>query len=197
MSLSHPYSATQVVQVVLDQVIKLHGLPKSIITDRDKNFVSQFWKELFNIMGVQTKCSTAYHPQTDGQSEILNHRVEIYLRCMSRVKPTQWSKWLPLAEWWYNTTFHSAIGMSPFKALYGSEAPIVNYHQLPAIKVATVDEFVKNRSVIQGLLKENVLKVAGRMKMYADKGITERDFAVRDEVFLKIQPYKQASIYGN
>lgn len=87
--------------------------------------------------------------------------------------------------------------MSPFKALYGSEAPIVNYRQLPAIKVATVDEFVKNRSVIQGLLKENVLKVAGRMKMYADKGITERDFAVRDEVFLKIQPYKQASIYGN
>lgn len=88
MALSHPYTASQVAQLVLDHVIKLHGTPKAIISDRDKIFISSFWKELFKAMGTQIKLSSAYHPQTDGQSERVNQCIEMYLRCMTGHKLT-------------------------------------------------------------------------------------------------------------
>lgn len=77
---------------------------------------------------------------------------------MAGVKPTQWYKWLPLTEWWYNTAYHSIIGMTPNKALYGKEAPNVNFHQVQKSNVATVEEFVRKRAELQGILKENLQK---------------------------------------
>lgn len=88
MALSHPFSAVKVAQVYMDQVYKLHGSPKSIISDRDKVLVSSFWTKLMRIEGVQLKLSTAYHPQTDGQSEVLNRCLEGYLRCICHDTPT-------------------------------------------------------------------------------------------------------------
>lgn len=80
-------------------------------------------------MGTQVKLRTNYHPQTDGQSEQVNQCIEMYIRCMTRHKPTKWRRWIPLAGWWYNTTFHTAIEMSPYKALHGINPAILNYHQ--------------------------------------------------------------------
>lgn len=88
IALKHPYSTNTVAQVVLDQVIKLHGAPVAIIFDRDPIFISQFWKELFKAMGTQIKLSTAYHPQTDGQTERVNQCIEMYLRCLTGQKPS-------------------------------------------------------------------------------------------------------------
>ncbi|TYJ37836.1 hypothetical protein E1A91_A05G403100v1 [Gossypium mustelinum] len=76
-------------------------------------------EELFCRLGAKLKLSTAYHPQTDGQIEILNKCLESYLWCMTGEKPSSWASWLPLAEWWYNTTYHSAIQTTPYEALYG------------------------------------------------------------------------------
>lgn len=108
LALGHPYTASTVAQEYLTRIYKLHGILESIVTDRDKIFLSQFWQELFKHMGTKLKKSTAYHPQTDGQTEILNKCLEGYLRCMVGEKPSAWASWLPLAEWWYNTTYHSA-----------------------------------------------------------------------------------------
>lgn len=179
MSLSYLYSTTQVAQMVLNHVIKLHGLPKSIITSRDKKIISQFCKELFNIMGVQTKYSTAYHPRIDEQSERLNQYVKMYLCCVTGVNLFQWNRWLPLAKWWYNTSFHAAIKMSPYKALYGTEALIVNYHQVLTTKVAIVEEFIKNRTEMQGILKENLCKASERMKIYVQGRMEYRALGAR------------------
>lgn len=123
ISLSHPYNASQIAQVFLDQVCKLHGVPCSIVSDRDPVFVSLFWQELFKNLQVQLKLSSTYHPHTDGQTEQLNQCLESYLRCRTGQKPKEWCKWLPLAEFWYNTNFQSAIGMTPFQALYGYKPP--------------------------------------------------------------------------
>jgi hypothetical protein len=100
----------------LDNIYKLHGLPKAIISDRDPIFTSTVWKELFKLTDTQLMMSSAYHPQTDGQTERLNQCLEGFLICTVHSCPRQWSKWLSIAEFWYNTTHHSALGASPFQA---------------------------------------------------------------------------------
>lgn len=99
ISLSHPYSAFTLAQMFLDQVYKLHGAPVEIISDRDPLFLSNFWKEFLKILKVQQHLSSSYHPQSDGQTEVLNRCLESYLRCMSWEVPKEWNQWLPLAEW--------------------------------------------------------------------------------------------------
>lgn len=123
MSLSHPYTALTVAQAFLDYFFKLHGLPTILISDRDKVFLSAFWSDFFKLQGVELHMSTAYHPQSDGQTEVVNRCLVTYLRCMCGDQPTK-SKWLSLAEFWYNTSFHSAIETTPFEALYGYPAPL-------------------------------------------------------------------------
>ena len=117
--LSHLFSALQVAQAFMTHVYKLHGLPNSIISDRDRIFTSNLWKELFRLSDTQLSMSSSYHPQTDGQTERLNQCLEGFLRCTVHACPRQWFKWLPLAEYWYNTSFHSALQLSPFEVLYG------------------------------------------------------------------------------
>lgn len=117
--LSHPFTAATVAKTLLDTVFKLQGAPITIVSDRDKLFTSLFWKELFRNLGTSLAYPSAYHPQSDGQTERLNQCLENYLRCMTHHQPVDWCKWLPLAEWWYNTFYHSSLKMSLFEASYG------------------------------------------------------------------------------
>jgi transposase InsO family protein len=117
--LSHPYTVHSMSQAFIDNVFKLHGPPISIITDRDRIFTSNMWQQVFKSLNVKLKLSTAYHPQTDGQTERVNQCLEAYLCCMVFQEPKKWAAWLSLAEWWYNTTYHTALKVSPFQALYG------------------------------------------------------------------------------
>lgn len=109
IALSHPISASSLAQVFFDSIYKLHGLPSYIVSDRDTILTSNFWKELMSTLGIQQQMSSAYHPQTDGQTERVNQCLEGYLRCMCGHFPKKWSQWIALAEWWYNTTYHTAI----------------------------------------------------------------------------------------
>ena len=145
MTLSHPFSALTVAQTYTDQVYKLHGSPKSIISDRDKIFITHFWSELMKMQGVKHKMSTAYHPQTDGQSEVLNRCVEGYLRCMCHDTPLDWAKWLPLAEFWYNSNFHTATQKTPFEVVYGMPPPIHRPYLPGSTAVETVDRSLQQR----------------------------------------------------
>lgn len=109
----HPFTALQIAKLYLDQVYKLHGLPKAMVSDRDRVFTSTVWQELFKLIDTKLLMSSSYHPQTDGQTERLNQCLEAFLRCTVHSCPRQWSKWLPVAEFWYNTAQHSALGKSP------------------------------------------------------------------------------------
>jgi hypothetical protein len=117
--LAHPFTALQVAQAFLDNVYKLHGLQMSMVSDRDRVFTSAVWRGLFRLTDTQLLMSSSYHPQTDGQTERLNQCLETFLRCSVSSCPKQWSKWLSVAEFWYNTTFHTVLGRSPFEVLYG------------------------------------------------------------------------------
>jgi hypothetical protein len=194
LPLKHPYTAATVAKVYLDNIVKLHGVPLSIISDRDKIFTSAFWRELIKSVGTKLHYTMAYHPQTDGQSERVNQCLEQYLWCAVQDHPKLWRRMLPMAEFWYNTSYHTALGTTPFQALYQKEP---NFRAFPNITVAAdslaTTEAVDYQSHL-ATLRDKLLQAQRRMKAYADKQRTERQFMVGDQVLLKLQPYAQQSL---
>jgi hypothetical protein len=129
--------------------------------------------------------STAYHLQSDGQTKRVNHCMETYLRCFVQACPRRWSCWLPLAEFWYNTSSHSALGRTPFEVLYGFPPRHLGLELSAAAPVPELSEW---------LVRQHLLRAQERMKRQADKHRVESQFAVGDMVFLKLQPYVQSSV---
>ena len=105
------YTVAQVTELFFREVFRLHGLPKTIISDRDSRFMGGFWQELFRLVGTKLTPSTSYHPQTDGQTEIVNKWLEGYLCNYVSGQQRAWLKWLHPGEYCYNTTHHMSIGM--------------------------------------------------------------------------------------
>jgi hypothetical protein len=194
LPLKHPYTAQDVARVFVDGIVKLHGMPRSITSDRDTIFTSHFWKTLFKTLGTKLNYTTAYHPQTDGQSERVNQCLEMFLRCMVQDEPTAWRRWLPLAEFWYNATTHTSIGCSPFKALYGHEPNMGAMPELDTVTEPSVAGVIKDRAAQLELLKKHLTTAQLRMKTFADRNRTEKQFQVGDAVLLKLQPYAQATV---
>ena len=113
------YSLEQLADLYVKEIVRLHGVPTSIISDRDSRFTSAFWRSVQRAMGTKLKFSTAFHPQTDGQTERTIQTLEDMLRaCVMEFKGA-WSKYLPLIEFSYNNSYQVTIGMTPFEALYG------------------------------------------------------------------------------
>ena len=194
MALSHPFTAFQVAQVFLNSVYKLHELLEAIISDIDCIFTSAVWQELFKLTDTQLLMSSSYHPQTDGQSERLNQCLETFLRCTVHACPKQWCKWLPLAEFWYNTSCHSALGRSPFEALYGHPPRHFGISNMNATSVPELEKWLKERDLLSQIIKQHLLRAQQRMKVQADKGRSEHQFEVGSLVYLKLQPYIQTSV---
>ena len=149
-------TAHQIAELFFKEVFRLHGLPRSIISDRDNKFISQFWQELFKLSGTSLTPSTSYHPQIDGQTKIVNKWLEGYLRNYIISQQRAWIKWLHLSEFYYKTTHHMSIRMSPFKALYGYEAPTFADLLPQESRVPRAQEFVQQSTDILKTLKENI-----------------------------------------
>ena len=190
----HPYTALSVAKLFHDQVYKHHGLPQSIVSDRDRIFLSNLWRELFRLADVQLRMSSAYHPQTDGQTERVNQCLETFLRCFVHACPNQWSQWLSVAQFWYNSSPHSAIGRSPFEALYGCRPRFFGIDHDTIINTIDLASWLHERQLMSDVIKLHLERAKLRMKRQADKGRSERHFAVGDWVFLKLQPYIQSTI---
>lgn len=117
---------------------------------------------------------------------------------MTREMPHQWESWLPLVEYWYNTSYHNTIKMSPFKALYGYSHPVlVPYHKGDS-KIEAVDVMLREREVMNRVLKQQIEMAQNKMKLMTDKKRSDWEFNIGDQVLVKLQPYRQSSMHkGN
>ena len=111
-------SVSDIAQLFVKEIVKLHGVPTMIISDRDAKFTSKFWMAMFQSLGTLLNLNLAYHPEIDGQNERVNQVIEDMLRSYCSQQPHLWLKFLPLVEFAYNSLPHRSLGMSPFKTLY-------------------------------------------------------------------------------
>jgi hypothetical protein len=150
--LSHPFTTKHIVQIFIDHVFKLHGLPLAIITDRDMIFTSQLWQDLFKCLNVKLRFNSAYHPQIDGQFERVNQCLENYLRCMVFQCPRKWNSQLSMTEWWFNTSYRTSLKLTPFQALYGSPPPMITEGLIPDSVVQDARDMMQARlSALQNI----------------------------------------------
>jgi hypothetical protein len=131
----HPFTTSIMAQLFMDHVFKLHGMPHSIFFYHDATSTDNFWQELFKLQGTQLHLITAYHPQIDGQTKVVNKCLETYMRCFASKKKNQWAQWLPLYEWWYNTSYHTTTHMTIFEVVYGKNPPSVLSYLPGVLKV--------------------------------------------------------------
>ena len=153
-----------VAEKFVEGVVKLHGMPRSIISDRDPIFISHFLQEFFKLSRTKLKMSSAYLPQSDGQSEAVNRRLEQYLQCFVHQQPRKWSSFMPWVELWYNTTYHASTGMTPFEALYERPLPTIPHYDDGTCPVHKVDQQLASRDALLKQLKANLIAANNRMQ---------------------------------
>ena len=188
------YTAKTVAEAFFHNVVKLHGMPKSIVSDRDKVFTSSFWQYLFKLQGTTLAMSSAYHPQSDGQTEAVNKVLEMFLRCYTYEHPKLWYKALTWAELWYNSSYHTSSRMSPFEVVYGRPPPAIIKYEVNSANPPQVQGMLHDRDQILQQLKINLDKARNRKKNQADKHRVDKEFQEGDLVLVKLQPYKQHSV---
>jgi len=183
-------SAEGLARLFRDNVWKLHGLPESIISDREPQFTAGLMKELNGMLGIKSKLSTAFHPQTDGQTERINQELEQYLRMFIDHRQEQWPEWLGTVEFTYNNKAHSSTKTSPFKANYGQD-PRMGFEGRKKGKYAGAEKFVEKMKEIQEEAKVALGKAQEDMKKYADKKRSDTEkYKVGDLVMLSTKDLK-------
>jgi transposase InsO family protein len=183
IGLKHPFSALSVAKQFMLHIYKLHGLPAAIVSDRDRIFTSQLWRALFNLAGVELRMSSAYHPQSDGQTERVNQCMETFLRYFANAAPSKWFDYLHLAD---NTSWHSSLNQSLFFVLYGHSPRQLGLDANVTCSVSSLDKWLQQKSMMQSLIQQHLAQAQNRMKMQADKNRTERSFSVDAWIYIKL-----------
>jgi len=182
--------AKELARLFRDNMWKLHGLPKSIISDRGPQFVAGIIWELNRILGIESKLLTVFHPQTDGQTERVNQELEQYLRMFIDHRQEQWLDWLGTAEFTYNNKVYSSTKILPFKANYGQD-PRMGFEMRRKGKYKGAEKFVIKMKEVQEEAKVVLGKAQEEMKKYIDRKRAEVDkYKVGDLVMLSTKNLK-------
>ncbi|GKD08482.1 putative reverse transcriptase domain-containing protein [Tanacetum coccineum] len=189
-------SIEKLAQLYLKEVVCKHGVPTSIISDRDSLFTSRFWKSLQEAMGTQLDMSTAYHPETDGQSERTIQTLEDMLRACVIDFGSSWDRHLPLVEFSYNNSYHASIKAAPFEALYGRKCRSPVCWSEVGDSQLTGPEMVRETTEKIVQIKNRLLTARSRQKSYADVRRKPMEFQVGDMVLLKVSPWKGVIRFG-
>ncbi|KAJ9544144.1 hypothetical protein OSB04_023851 [Centaurea solstitialis] len=190
IAINESSSSEKLADIYVKEIVARHGVPVTIISDRDVRFTSRFWSKFHEDLGTKLQLSTAFHPQTDGQSERTIQTLEDMLRACVLDFGGSWDTYLPLAEFSYNNSFHASIGMPPYEMLYGRRCRTpVCWGEVGQRELGSTEIVQKTTESIE-LIRERLKTAQSRQKSYADKRRSDLEFSVGDKVLLKVSPWK-------
>nr|GEW90241.1 putative reverse transcriptase domain, ribonuclease H-like domain, aspartic peptidase domain protein [Tanacetum cinerariifolium] len=183
-------------RLYLNRIVARHGIPVSIICDRDGRFTSNFWRSFQKALGTDISMSTMYHPETNGQSERTIQTLEDMLRACVIDFGKGWVKHLPLCEFSYNNSYHASIKAAPYEALYGQKCQSPVCWAKVREAQPTGSELIQETTKKVVLIKQRIQAAQDRQKSYADLKRKLMKFEVRDMVMLKVSPWKGVVRFG-
>jgi hypothetical protein len=190
------YNSAVLAELYMSRIVCLHGIPKKIISDRGAQFTSHFLQQLHEALGTYLKFSSAYYPQTDGQTERTNQILEDMLRACALQDKLGWDKRLMYAEFSYNNSYQASLKMSPFEALYGRNCRTpLHWDQSGERQVFVPDILLEAEANIR-MVRENLKAAQSRQRSYADSRRRELSFEVGDYVYLKVSPIRGTKRFG-
>jgi len=136
--------------------------------------------------GVKLRMSTTFHPQTDGQSEVVNKVIATYLRCVTGDPPRAWVDWLSWTEYCYNTSFHTALRATPFEVVYGRPPPPMLPYTPGTTRTEATDALLRSRDEVLAEVRQRLLRAQQLSKRYYDAGHRDVEFQVGDWVWLRL-----------
>lgn len=185
-------TAPEVARLFLDNVYRLHGLPKSIVSDRDPRFTGNFWRTLFKLLKTKLNMTTAFHPQADGQTERTNRTWQDIMRHYVNHKPQDWDLQLSLVEFAYNNSPSLSTGISPFKLVYGRD-PLVpssflsSSAEQPSTNIAALEDFIRDVHERVRLAQDAMQDAQSRQERYANLARRDDSFKIGDRVLLSTE----------
>ena len=186
----------QLARKYIDEVVRLHGVPLSIVSDRHPRFTSRFYGSLQEALGTKVSFSTAFHPQTDGQSERTIQTLENMMRACVLEFQGSWDNYISLMEFAYNNQYHSSIGMAPYEALYGRKCRSPIFWDEEGLRILEGPELVQETVDKVNIVKGRLKAAQDRQKSYADQHRREMEYNVGEKVFLRVSPWKGVIRFG-
>ena len=182
--------ASKIAKLYFDEIVKLYGFPKTIVFDRDVRFMSYFWKTLWHLVGTILKFSTAFHPQTDGQTKVVNHSLDNLLRCLVGKANRNWDSILPTAQLAYNSSVNRSIGASPFEIMHGytPRKPLDLLPMSPHVRISkSVEAFARHIHYLHNKIHKKIQVSNSQYKIHANTHRRHAEFHVGDYVMIRIR----------
>jgi len=190
------FNAEQLAELYIKEIVRLHGVPLTIVPDWGTKLASKFWQGFQNAMGTELNLNIAFHPQTDGKSERTIQTLEDMLQACALEYTENWDYDLLLVEFAYNNSYHSSIEMAPYDALYGRRCrTAVCWDEMGERKLSEV-ELIDQTKEILNKIREKLRAAQDRQKSYADICRRPLTFDVGNHVFLKVYPLKGSLRFG-
>ncbi|RZB46923.1 Leucine aminopeptidase 1 isoform B [Glycine soja] len=189
------HTAHMTASLFINIVVKIHGIPRSLVSDRDPLFISRFWQDLFHASGTLLRMSSPYHPKTDGQIEVLNRVIEQYLRAFVH-RPSFWGNLLPWVEWSHNTSWNVGTGATPYEVTFGRKPFNFAEYISGSSKVDAVEEMMIDRDTTFQAIRSKLFKAQAAMKSQADNKRRAVNYQMGDWVLLKLRPRWQVTARG-
>ena len=188
LALRMTFTLERFYRLYIREIVRLHGVPVSIVSDKDPRFMMHFWKSFQKAIGIRLSMSTVFHPQTDGQSERTIQVLEDMLRACVLDHKGSWEEHLPLVEFSYNNSYQASIQMTPYEALYGRPCRSPIYWTEVGESSITSSDLIRDTSEKVSLIRQCLLMDQSLQKSYADVRRRPLEFEVGDHVFLKVMP---------
>ncbi|KAK3121583.1 hypothetical protein QOZ80_8BG0656720 [Eleusine coracana subsp. coracana] len=184
------YSGAKLAELYMSRIVCLHGVPKKIVSNRGSQFTSRFWEKLHESLVTKLNFSSAYHPQTDGQTERTNQILEDMLRAYALEYGKSWDKSLPYAEFSYNNSYQASIEMAPFEFLYGRKCRTSLFWNKIGENQVFGPEILQEAERQVKTVRENLKVAQSRQKSYVDRQQRDLSFEVGDFIYLKVSPMR-------